>query len=179
MIDLTIDTDLARTILTGFLRSEITRMGFQHAVVALSGGIDSALSCYLAAEALGPENVLAVRMPYKSSSADSLEHAQLVIDATGVQSITIPITEMVDPLLARFPEMDALRRGNSMARMRMIVIYDQSVAFRAWWWVPAIKPRSCWVIPPCSAIRPVLSTRSATCIRLRCASSRGHWASQR
>jgi NAD+ synthase len=130
MIDLSLDTDLARQILTGFIRSEITRMGFQHAVVALSGGIDSALSCYLAAEALGAENVLAVRMPYKTSSADSLDHAQLVIDALGVQSLTIPISEMVDPLLARFPEMDALRRGNIMARMRMIAIYDQSVAFR-------------------------------------------------
>ncbi len=40
-------------------------MGFTRAVIGLSGGIDSALSCYLAAEALGPENVLAVRMPYK------------------------------------------------------------------------------------------------------------------
>lgn len=130
MIDLTIDTTLARQILTGFVRSEITRMGYQHAVIALSGGIDSALSCYLAVEALGPENVLAVRMPYKTSSADSLDHAQLVIAATGIQSLTIPISEMVDPLLARMPEMDAMRRGNVMARMRMIVIYDQSAAFR-------------------------------------------------
>lgn len=129
MIDLTINPSLARQILTGFLKTEITRAGFSRAVIALSGGIDSALSCYLAAEALGGENVLAVRMPYKTSSADSLEHAQMVIDATGVQSLTIPITEMVDPLLARFPEMDAVRKGNIMARMRMIVIYDQSAAF--------------------------------------------------
>lgn len=131
MIDLTINTDLARQILTGFIRSEITRMGYKHAVVNLSGGIDSALSCYLAAEALGPENVLAIRLPYKTSSADSLEHAQLVIDATGVQSITVPITDMADPLLNHFPEMDSVRRGNIMARLRMIVLYDQSVAFNA------------------------------------------------
>ena len=129
MIDLTINTDLARQILTGFIRSEITRVGYSRAVIALSGGIDSALSCYLAAEALGPENILAVRMPYKSSSADSLEHAQLVIDALGVQSLTIPITEMADPLLERFPEMAKVRRGNIMARLRMIVIYDQSEAY--------------------------------------------------
>jgi NAD+ synthase len=131
MIDLTINTDLARQILTGFIKSEITRMGFKHAVINLSGGIDSALSCYLAAEALGPENVLAIRLPYKTSSNDSLEHAQWVIDATGVNSITVPITEMADPLLDRFPEMDSLRRGNIMARLRMIVLYDQSVAFNA------------------------------------------------
>lgn len=130
MTDLTINTDLARTILTGFLKTEITRTGFAHAVIGLSGGIDSALACVLAAEALGPENVLAVRMPYKSSSRDSLEDAQRVIDATGVQSMTVEITEMVDPLIAKFPDMDNMRKGNIMARTRMIVLYDQSVAFR-------------------------------------------------
>jgi NAD+ synthase len=131
MIDLTINTDLARQILTGFIRMEITRTGLSHAVINLSGGIDSALSCYLAAEALGPQNVLALRLPYKTSSADSLEHAQLVIDSLGVQSLTIPITEMVDPLIQRFPEMDSVRKGNIMARERMIVLYDQSVVFQA------------------------------------------------
>jgi len=97
MIDLTINSDLARTILTGFIHTEITRAGFAKAVVGLSGGVDSALSCYLAAEALGPENVLALRMPYKASSQDSLDHAQTVIDTLGVNSTTIPITDMVEP----------------------------------------------------------------------------------
>ncbi len=92
-IDLSINTDLARTILSGFIRSEIQRVGFDHAVVGLSGGVDSALACFLAAEALGPENVLAVCMPYRSSSPESLQHAQLVIDALGVHSVVIPITE--------------------------------------------------------------------------------------
>jgi NAD+ synthase len=127
--DLTINPDLARQILTGFIHSEITRIGFSRAVINLSGGIDSALSCFLAAEALGAQNVLAIRLPYQTSSPESLEHAQLVIEATGVQSITVPISEMVDPLLARFPEMNSVRKGNVMARMRMIVLYDQSVAF--------------------------------------------------
>lgn len=129
MSELTINTDLATKILTGFIYSELTRMGFYKAVLGLSGGIDSALSCYLAVKALGAENVLAVRMPYKSSSSDSLEDAQHVIDATGVQSLTVPITEMVDPLIQRFPEMDNMRKGNIMARQRMIVLYDQSAAF--------------------------------------------------
>lgn len=128
--ELSINTDLARKILTGFIRSEITRTGLGHAILGLSGGIDSALSCFLAAEALGPENVLAVRMPYQSSSADSLEDAQKVIDATGVRSLTVPITGMVDPLIAQFPDMDNLRKGNIMARARMIVLYDQSSAFK-------------------------------------------------
>jgi len=129
-IDLNINADLGRRILAGFLRSEITRMGFTRAVIGLSGGLDSALSCYLAAEAMGPENVLAVRMPYRSSSPESMEHAGLVIEATGVQSLTVEITAMVEPLFERFPEMDALRRGNIMARERMIVLYDQSATFK-------------------------------------------------
>ncbi len=129
MIDLTINTDLARKILTGFIHSETTRVGYTRAVVNLSGGIDSALSCYLAAEALGPENVLAIRLPYKTSSADSLEHAQMVIDALGVRSMTFDITGMVEPLFERFPDASQVRKGNAMARARMILLYDQSEAF--------------------------------------------------
>jgi NAD+ synthase len=129
-INLSIDPALVRKILTGFLRSEITRVGYSRAVVNLSGGLDSAVSCVLAAQALGPENVLALRLPYKSSAPDSLEHAQMLIDQLDVQSLTIPITEMVDPLLERFPDMSPVRKGNVMARARMIVAYDQSEAFR-------------------------------------------------
>ncbi len=130
MINLSINTNLVRKVLTGFLRSEITRAGFTRAVVNLSGGLDSSVSCALAAEALGPENVLALRLPYKTSAPDSLEHAQWIIDQFGVQSLTIPITEMVDPLVERFPDMDPVRKGNIMARVRMMIAYDQSEAFR-------------------------------------------------
>ncbi|MDD2921598.1 MAG: NAD+ synthase [Anaerolineales bacterium] len=129
-INLTINTDLAREILTGFIKSEITRVGISRAVVGLSGGLDSALSCALAAEALGAENVLAVRMPYKASSQDSLDHAQLLIDQLGVQGKTIEITNMVEPLFKLDPEISKMRMGNIMARERMIVLYDQSEAFK-------------------------------------------------
>lgn len=128
-LSLTINTDLACQILIGFIRSEIQRVGYSRAVINLSGGIDSSLACHLAAKAIGPDNILAVRAPYRSSSVDSLEHAQLMIDTLGLQSITIPITEMVDPLLERFPDISPMRRGNIMARARMIVLYDQSEAF--------------------------------------------------
>ena len=133
MVDLTlsINTDLAREILTGFIRSEITRVGLTHAVVGLSGGLDSALSCALAVEALGAENVLAVRMPYKASSRDSLDHAQLLIDQLGIQSKTIEITDMVEPLFKLHPDISKMRMGNIMARERMIVLFDQSEVFKA------------------------------------------------
>jgi NAD+ synthase len=127
-LSLDINADLARRILMEFIRTEIQRAGFTRAVVGVSGGLDSSVSCFLAAEALGPKNVLAVRMPYKTSSTESLEHAHLVVEATGVDEATIPITEMVDAHFARFPEADAVRRGNVMARARMIVLYDQSAA---------------------------------------------------
>jgi NAD+ synthase len=126
---LEINIDIIRSILVEFIHTHITQAGFQHAIVGVSGGVDSALSCFLAAEALAPQNVLAVRMPYRTSAPESFEHAGLVIDTTGVQETTIPITGMVDALLERFPEADRVRRGNIMARARMIVLYDQSAAF--------------------------------------------------
>ena len=128
---LKINTEVARQILVAFLRDEVQRTGLKRAVLGLSGGIDSALACLLAAEALGPENVLALRLPYKSSSPESLAHAQLVIDQSGVQSETFEITAMVEPLLATIPAEDGKRRGNVMARARMIVVYDRSAATRA------------------------------------------------
>ncbi len=132
MVDLTlsINTDLACEILTGFIKSEVTRIGMSHAVVGLSGGLDSALSCILTAKALGAENVLAVRMPYKASSKDSLDHAQLLIDQLGVQSKTVEITDMVEPLFKLDPDISKMRMGNIMARERMIVLFDQSEVFK-------------------------------------------------
>lgn len=127
---LDINTDLAREILTDWIRTEITRAGFERAVVGVSGGVDSSLACALAAQAMGADKVLALRMPYETSAPDSMEHAEQVIRALGVHELTVPITEMVEPLFERFPEADPIRRGNVMARARMIILYDQSAAFR-------------------------------------------------
>ena len=126
---LKINAEIAESILTSFINSEITRAGFSHAVVGVSGGIDSALACFLAAKALGPDNVLALHMPYKTTSTESTEHAELVIARTGAQSLTVDITSMVEPLLDIIPENAKIRRGNIMARQRMIILYDQSAAF--------------------------------------------------
>ncbi len=130
-MNLSINTDLAREILTGFIKSELTRVGMGRAILNLSGGLDSALSCALAVEALGAENVLALRLPYRASSSNSLTDAQLLIDQLGIQSKTIEITDMVDPLIRLDPLMSSVRKGNIMARARMIVLYDQSEANKA------------------------------------------------
>jgi len=130
VIDLTINTEVAIQILTGFIKSEVSRVGYSRAVIGLSGGIDSALSLALAVKALGAENVLAVRMPYKSSSPDSLEHAQSLIDQFKVPHETVEITDVVEPLFARDPQISKQRKGNIMARSRMIILYDQSESFK-------------------------------------------------
>jgi len=126
---LAINTDLARTILVKFLRDAVLDSGFERAVMGLSGGVDSALAAFLAAEAVGPRNVLAIRLPYRSSSQASLDDAQAVIEQLGLRADTVEITPMVEPLFERFPAMSPVRRGNVLARERMIVLYDQSAAF--------------------------------------------------
>ncbi len=126
---LDIDTGLTEQIITGFIKDQIEKVGMKRAVMGLSGGIDSAVSAYLAARALGPENVLVVRMPYRSSSAASLTDADAVIEDLNLPNLTVEITPMVEPLFAQFPDMSNLRKGNIMARQRMIVWYDQSVAW--------------------------------------------------
>ena len=124
---LEIDAELAARWLEAFLRDELVeRRGIGRAILGLSGGIDSALVAYLCARALGPQNVYAIRMPYRSSSPDSLSDAQRVIDALGIHGETIEITDAVDGYLRHADAADPRRKGNVMARMRMLVLFDQS-----------------------------------------------------
>lgn len=129
MKDLTLNSQEAIRALTGFIQTVMRDAGFNKVVLGISGGVDSALSAFLSAKALGAENILALRLPYRTSSPESLEHAQLVIDELGCPSKTIEITEAVDAILAQNPDATPVRRGNVMARVRMINIYDQSAAF--------------------------------------------------
>ncbi len=129
--DLKLNTKFVRKILVDFIRKETTRFGLNRAVIGVSGGVDSAVSAYLAVEALGKENVLGVMMPYRTSSRDSIEDAQLVISNLEIRSEFIDITPMCEPYFERFPDMDNIRRGNVMARMRMIILYDLSAREKA------------------------------------------------
>jgi NAD+ synthase len=126
---LTLNADVTRRVLVAFLRNEIERFGFHKAVLGLSGGVDSSLSCLLASEALGAENVLAVLMPYRTSARESTEHALQIAQMAGVQTQTVDITPMAEPYLLQHPDMSDVRRGNVMARMRMIALYDFSAVW--------------------------------------------------
>ena len=128
---LDIDPALTADWLVSFLREELRLRGFTKGVIGVSGGVDSAVTAFLAARALGPTNVIGLRLPYRTSSPDSLAHAQLVIDQLGIEGRTIDISSAVDGYLANEPEADPARRGNVMARMRMISIFDQAAKYRA------------------------------------------------
>lgn len=127
---LRLDASLAERWLINFLRDEmIVRRGIRKAIIGVSGGVDSAVVTYLCARALGPENVYGVRMPYRTSSEESFRHGGLVIANTRVQDVVVDISDAVDGYLQYESEASGTRRGNTMARQRMIVLFDQSAKY--------------------------------------------------
>jgi len=132
--ELAIDTDVARRVIAEFIRGQLEQAGFERLVLGLSGGIDSGVVAYLVAEAIGADHLLAVMMPYRSSSPASRADAESVIDDLGCEGDLVEISPMVDgyfDVAAGPGGLDAtpLRRGNFAARMRMAVLYDRSVTF--------------------------------------------------
>jgi NAD+ synthase len=124
--DLHLDYFIVEDILKAFLANEIRKFGFSSLVLGLSGGIDSAVVCELAVRALGADNVLALMMPYASSSPESLEHAEIMIRRLGIRAEEVSITPAVDAFFLSVPDDQLLRRGNIMARTRMVFLYDVS-----------------------------------------------------
>jgi NAD+ synthetase len=127
---LEIDPALTADWLITFLREEFRLRGFDKGVIGISGGVDSAVTAFLASRALGAKNIIGLRLPYRTSSPDSLEHAQLVIDALLIEGRTVDISPAVDGYLSHEPDADPARRGNVMARMRMIALFDNAAKYR-------------------------------------------------
>jgi NAD+ synthase len=129
--DLTLDAESTVKVLAGFIKDELSKVGFDRLVVGISGGLDSATVAFLSARAIGPENVSGVIMPYKESDPDNLNDAEEVISATGIKRLQVDITPQIEPYFQKFPESDHIRRGNKMARERMSILYDISAAEKA------------------------------------------------
>ena len=130
---LDIDVELVERTLIEFIREEVRRRrGFERVVVGVSGGVDSAVSLVLACRALGSENVYGFRLPYSTSSQASLEHAQLVLDATGANTRTIEISDPIDAYVQKYEtDITPMRKGNLMARLRAVILFDQSASLGA------------------------------------------------
>lgn len=136
--ELRINCEVVERMLVEFCRREVRKVGLEKVVVGLSGGIDSAVSLYLGAKALGPENTIAVLMPYSTSSQASLDDAMACVDDLGLPHTVVPISDQIDAYYALdvVPQDDSpdnlqLRRGNKMARERMTILYDFSQYHRA------------------------------------------------
>ena len=134
-----LDVAEAVRVIVGFIRAQLDQTGFRRLVLGLSGGVDSATVAFLCARAIPPEDLLAVRMPYRTSSADSEADALAVVASLGCRTERVDIGPMVDPLLVQIGAPDQrvaadplnVRRGNVMARQRMMILYDRSAQFDA------------------------------------------------
>lgn len=123
------------SVIIGFIRRQLEQTGFERVVLGLSGGVDSATVAFLAVRALGPDAVLAVRMPFRTSDPASETDALRVVEALGCDSQRVDITPMANPMLTLIGDGEEpdirVRRGNVLARLRMVILYDRSAAFDA------------------------------------------------
>lgn len=135
---LNINPDLVRRILVEAIRQTgeaIRGDAVGRWVVNLSGGLDSAIVAFLAAEAVGPENVRALLLPYRTSMPASREDAMRVVEALGIEYQVYDITPAADGLYQSKGEnpdtANKRAKGNVMARMRMIFGYEECERWNA------------------------------------------------
>ncbi len=96
VLSLTGEAEIGRGLILG-LRDYIDKCGFQDVVIGLSGGIDSALTAAIAAEALGPEHVTGIAMPSQFSSQHSIDDARALAENLGIAFHIVPIASIYAP----------------------------------------------------------------------------------
>ncbi|MGB9769563.1 MULTISPECIES: NAD+ synthase [Caldisericum] len=131
MIDLSLNYELTKKFIIKFIEEEVISNNFKHALLGISGGIDSALVAYLAVEALGSENVFGVLLPYKLSSKNSLDDGLKVVKELGIKHEIIEISDIADCYFEKEKVQDKFRIGNFLARLRMSIIFDKAREFDA------------------------------------------------
>ena len=114
-----------------WIQKMFRKANYSKAVLGLSGGIDSAVVACLAVRALGKDNVYCVKMPYITSSPQSVIDADRIIEMLGTRSMTIDITPAADAFSASLNKVTPPRLGNIMARTRMVVLFDLSADLEA------------------------------------------------
>ncbi|MGE3269021.1 MAG: NAD+ synthase [Chloroflexota bacterium] len=118
-----------------FLQHRLEVSGLETYVLGLSGGVDSACAAALAVRAVGPERLVTVKMPSRTSSLASRADAEVVEDVLGIpiqHRLLVEVAPMVEGWQAAVGDdgRDLLRRGNVAARSRMIVLWDRAAAYR-------------------------------------------------
>jgi len=107
-------------------RDYVTKCGFSRVVIGLSGGIDSALTAWIAAQALGPENVSTIFMPSRYTSQDNFEDTQRLAKNLGVSYRVVPIDSIYGSFLESMPfapETDpGVTEQNLQARIRGTIL---------------------------------------------------------
>ncbi len=111
---------------TDFIQARVKASGLKGGVIGLSGGLDSAVTLFLSVKALDVDDLLAISMPYKESSTGSIDDARRVADRAGVELMQIDISPVADTWIEMAGDMDRVRKGNFLARVRMAILYDFS-----------------------------------------------------
>jgi NAD+ synthase len=131
MVQLKLDGKLVKERIVNFIRNAVKQAGFEGVVVGVSGGLDSTVVLHLASEALGPQNVWAILLPYGTGDEEDLGDASELTDNLGVNSTEIDISPVVQTLLASLTNRDRVRKGNFICRIRMVILYDQAFKHNA------------------------------------------------